>query len=139
MIYWKDKGMDTKKVMEMNNEEFINYQLSKHPDFVSYQLNEYEIESLLSADYGIESKSGNKSVGKAIVKTINSFHIKKERECFYTQRVKDSVIKSLSQNKRLGGAVKMGIASNYVHQMIMYHIKTVLFYKMHPEYMELKK
>jgi hypothetical protein len=105
---------------------------------VKYQLTEEEIKTFLSSDYGIVSKSGNKSIGKVIVEIINSFEIKKERECFYAQRVKDSAIKNLSQNKRLGAAVKMGIASNYVHQMMLYQIKTFLLYKKHPEYLELR-
>ena len=58
----------------MNHEKFTNYQLSIHPDFVSYQLKEDEIKVFLSADYGVNSKSGNKTIGKEIVKTINSFH-----------------------------------------------------------------
>jgi hypothetical protein len=122
----------------MDYEEFTNYQLSIHPDFVSYQLKEDEIKVFLSADYGVNSKSGNKTIGKEIVKTINSFHIKKDRECFYAQRVKDSAIKNLSQNKRVGSAIKMGIASNYVHQMMLYQIRTFLFYKKFPEYLEVK-
>jgi hypothetical protein len=122
----------------MDYEKFTHYQLSIHPDFVSYQLNEDEIKVFLSADYGVDSKSGNMSIGKEIVKTINSFHIKKERECFYAQRVKDSAIKNLSQNKRLGSAVKLGLASNYVHQMMLYQIRTFLFYKKFPEYLEVK-
>jgi hypothetical protein len=122
----------------MNHEKFTNYQLSIHPDFVSYQLKEDEIKVFLSADYGVDSKSGNKTIGKEIVKTINSFHIKKDRECFYAQRVKDSAIKNLSQNKRVGNAIKIGIASNYVHQMMLYQIRTFLFFKKFPEYLEVK-
>jgi hypothetical protein len=122
----------------MDHEKFTNYQLSIHPDFVSYQLKEDEIKVFLSADYGVDSKSGNKTIGKEIVKTINSFHIKKDRECFYAQRVKDSAIKNLSQNKRVGNAIKIGIASNYVHQMMLYQIRTFLFYKMHPELLRIE-
>jgi hypothetical protein len=122
----------------MDHEKFTNYQLSIHPDFVSYQLKEDEIKVFLSADYGVDSKSGNKTIGKEIVKTINSFHIKKDRECFYAQRVKDSAIKNLSQNKRVGNAIKIGIASNYVHQMMLYQIRTFLFFKKFPEYLEVK-
>ena len=92
-------------------------------------MKEDEIKVFLSADYGVDSKSGNKTIGKEIVKTINSFHIKKDRECFYAQRVKDSAIKNLSQNKRVGNAIKIGIASNYVHQMMLYQIRTFLFFK----------
>ena len=110
----------------------------RNKEFITYQLNEEEIKVFLSADYGINSKSGNKSVGKAIVQTIHSFQIKKERECFYAQRVKDSAIKSLSQNKRLGSAIKIGIASNYVHQMMMYEIKMFLYRKNNPRLLELK-
>jgi len=122
----------------MEYEKFTHYQLSIHPDFVSYQLKEDEIKVFLSADYGVDSKSGNKTIGKEIVKTINSFHIKKDRECFYAQRVKDSAIKNLSQNKRVGNAIKIGIASNYVHQMMLYQIRTFLFFKKFPEYLEVK-
>ena len=122
----------------MDHEKFTNYQLSIHPDFVSYQLKEDEIKVFLSADYGVNSKSGNKTIGKEIVKTINSFHIKKDRECFYAQRVKDSAIKNLSQNKRVGSAIKMGIASNYVHQTMLYEIKKFVFYKKHPDLLEIK-
>lgn len=110
----------------------------KNEGFITYQLNEDEIKVFLSADYGINSRSGNKSVGKALVKTIHSFQIKKERECFYSQRVKDSAIKNLAQNKRLGSAVKIGIASNYVHQMMMYQIKMFVYHKQNPRLLELK-
>lgn len=96
---------------------------------VKYELTEEEIKIFLSSDYGINSRSGNRSIGKAIVEVINSFEIKKERECFYAQRVKNSAIKSLSQNKRLGIAVKMGIASNYVHYSIIYQIQHFIMYR----------
>jgi len=122
----------------MDHEKFTHYQLSIHPDFVSYQLEEDEIKVFLSADYGVDSKSGNKTIGKEIVKTINSFHIKKDRECFYAQRVKDLAIKQLSQNKRVGNAIKMGIASNHVHQIMLYEIKKFVFYKKHPDLLEIK-
>lgn len=105
---------------------------------VKYQLTKEEIKTFISSNYGIDSKSGNRSIGKAIVEVINSFEIKKERECFYAQRVKDSAIKNLSQNKRLGNVVRSGLASNYVHQMMLYYIKTFLLYKKHPEYLEVK-
>jgi hypothetical protein len=96
---------------------------------IRYELTEEEIETFLSADYGICSKTGNKTVGKYIVKTIDSFEIKEDRSCFYSQRVKNLTIKSLSRNKRFGHAIKMGIASNYVHQMIAYQIDLFLFYR----------
>lgn len=107
-------------------------------EFINYQLTEQEKETFLSADYGIDSKSGNKTVGKAIIKNIDSFHIKKDRECFYAQRVKDLTIKELSQNKRVGNAIKMGIASNYVHQTMLYEINKFVFYKKHPDLLEIK-
>ena len=43
---------------------------------IKYQLTEEEIKTFLSSNYGINSKSGNKSIGKAIVEVINSFERK---------------------------------------------------------------
>jgi hypothetical protein len=105
---------------------------------ISYELDEKEINHFLSGDYGIKSKSGNRSIGKEIVNTIHSFEIEIDRQGLFAQRVKDITIKKLSQNKRLGNTVKMGIASNYVHQMMLYQIRTFLFYRKHPEYWRFK-
>ncbi len=107
-------------------------------EMISFTLSEKEISIFISADYGVNSKSGNKTIGKTIVKTIQSFEIKKDRECFYPNRVKDLAIKKLSSNNKVGSAVRLGLSSNYVHQMMLYQIKTFIFYKQYPQFLEMR-
>jgi hypothetical protein len=102
--------------------------------YIKYELTEKEIETFLLADYGINSKSGNKAVGKMIVKVINSFEIKKERHTFYAQRVKNLAVQNITKNKRYAFSTRVEMASNYVHQMMMYEINMFLFYKNNSNY-----
>ena len=108
-------------------------------DVVNYELNKEEIKLFLSANYGIDSRSGNNSIGKEIVNVINSLSISKDRETFFAQKVKDVTIKNLSKNKRLGDAIKLGISDNFVHQMILYEIRLFLFYRKNPEFLKYRK
>jgi hypothetical protein len=108
-------------------------------ELISYRLSEDEVKQFVSADYGVDSKSGNKTIGKTIVEVMSSFEIKKERSCFYSQRVKDLTIQKLKQNRKAGPSIKMGIASNYVHYMIMYQIRTFIFYKNNPDIAKIVK
>jgi hypothetical protein len=106
----------------------------KIDEYVKYELTEKEIEIFLSADYGINSKSGNKTVGKMIIKVIDSFEIKKERHTFYAQRVKNLAVQNIAKNKRYAFSTRVEMASNYVHQMMMYEINMFLFYRNNPNY-----
>ncbi len=106
---------------------------------IGYELDEKEIKYFLSRNYGIESKSGNRSIGKEIINTIHSFEIELDRQGLFAQRVKDITIKKLHKNKRLGNAVKAALSTNFLHQMILYEVNLFLFYRKNPEYLKYRK
>jgi hypothetical protein len=106
---------------------------------IGYELDEKEIKYFLSRNYGIESKSGNRSIGKEIINTIHSFEIELDRQGLFAQRVKDITIKKLHKNKRLGNAVKAALPTNFLHQMILYEVNLFLFYRKNPEYLKYRK
>lgn len=103
---------------------------------VSYTLTDKEAEKFLSADYGLDSKSAHRKVGNKIVETINSFEINKKRECFYAERVKDQVIKSLAAEESYGKSIRFAVGSNYFHYSIKREIKLFLLYRKFPHLSE---
>lgn len=110
----------------------------KNEEMVSFSINEIEKKIFINADYGTDNVSANKKIGREIVKVINTFEIKKGRECFFHSRVKDQVMKNLGSKTKIGDELRIALASNYVHQMVSYQIKTFLFYKQYPQFLEMR-
>ena len=103
---------------------------------IHYTLNEEETKEFLKFDYGIDSKSGNETVGRTIIEVINSFEIKEDRLAFYAERVKAIAVKSIHNNRRVGTKVISGMADNYVHYLMLLSIKRFLFARENPEFRE---
>lgn len=103
---------------------------------------EEEIERFLSANYGFDSKSAHKRIGQAIVDVLMTFEINKNRQCFFSQRVKDIAIKNLiksadnnsNQNKKLRDVV----FSSYFHSVVHSEIKMFLIYRNNPQFLEMR-
>lgn len=110
----------------------------KNEEMVSFSINEIEKKIFINADYGTDDVSANKKIGREIVKVINTFEIAKGRECFFHTRVKNQVIKNLGEKIKIGNDLRVHLASNYVHEMINYQIKTFLFYKQYPQFLEMR-
>jgi hypothetical protein len=47
-------------------------------------------------------------------------------------------MKNLGSKAKMGDELRIHIASNYVHQMVNYQIKTFLFYKQYPQFLEMR-
>lgn len=110
----------------------------KTEEMVSFSINDVEKKIFINADYGTDDVATNKKIGREIVKVINTFEIKKGRECFFHSRVKDQVMKNLGSKTEMGDELRIHLASNYVHQMVNYQIKTFLFYKQYPQFLEMR-
>lgn len=109
---------------------------------VSFIPTEEEVKRFLSANYGLDSKPTHQRIGQAIVDVLNTFEISKDRECFFSQRVKDiaikNLIKSANNNSNQNRKLRDVVFSNYFHSVVHSEIKMFLYYRKYPQFLEMK-
>lgn len=96
---------------------------------VKFILTEEECREFVRFNYGIDSKSGNRTVGNTIVKVINSLEIREDRLDFYAERVKSIAVKMIHDNRRVGTKVISAMADNYVHYLMILSIRRFMAFR----------
>lgn len=100
---------------------------------IKFDLTEEEKQELLYTDYGAETWGANRTIGRNVIAICTEgISIAEGRECFVAQKMKDAVVKRLSDNKRVGSNTKRAMASNYTHYVIKCKIGLISFYRNAP-------
>jgi hypothetical protein len=95
---------------------------------IKFELTAEEKLFLLRGNYGAETTSANRTIGRYIVAVCEEgISITEGRECFATQKMKDAVIERLSESKRVGIHTKRALGSNYTHYVIKCKIGFISF------------
>ena len=95
---------------------------------VQFVLTEEEKSELLRADYGTENKNSDRTIGRYVCLVCEEgILITRGRESFIEQRLKDTVVKRLQENKRLSFKTRRALASNYTHYLIKYEIWKIMY------------
>lgn len=82
-------------------------------------LTEEEKSDIKRANYGAETQSANRTIGRYICAVCEEgILITEGREGFAVQRMKDTVTKRLLSSGRVGEKTKRSLASNYTHYAI---------------------
>ncbi len=100
---------------------------------IKFDLTEEEKQELLCTDYGAETWGANRTIGRSVIAVCTEgITISEGRECFATQKMKDAVIKRLSDNKRVGSHTRRALASNYTHYVVKCKIGLMAYYRNAP-------
>lgn len=100
---------------------------------IQYPVSDVNRRWLMKVDWGTGSKSGNHSVGRAIIAALeDGVKIAEGREAFVTQKIKNKVMSSIWENRRLGARTRAIVASNHAHYLITQQISLFIYFYENP-------